>query len=311
VLRWFPSVGGFGVAVSLCVGVVGGTGGYTFYYAEGASYLSNDPTACINCHDPQTMRLRVTRPGFINGIRALAESDDPLPHLPSVERWRRGDRSEPYEPNEMASRQELRSLACAQCHVEYYFKGEGKLLTYPWHNGLQMDEAEAYYETAGKDGEPFADWQHEITGAPMLKAQHPEFEMWSQGIHARAGVACADCHMPYEREGAIKISNHHVRSPLLDVAAACQTCHNASEDELLARAQTIQDRTRAMLDRAETATHELIKAIEAAMEAGATDQQLAEPRQMHRKAHWRVDYVYAENSLGEAIPPFAALRSGR
>ncbi len=263
-----------------------------------ATELVQHPVSCLDCHDPQTMRLRVTRPAFLNGIRALAASDDPLPHLPSIERWRKGNRDDPYEPNEMASRHELRSLTCAQCHVEYYFKGEGKLLTYPWHNGLQMDEAEAYYETAGKDGGQFVDWEHAITKAPMIKAQHPEFEMWSQGIHARAGVACADCHMPYQREGAIKISSHHVRSPLLDVAAACQTCHNASEEELLARAENIQDRTRALMDRAEAATFALVQAIAAAMEAGATDEQLTEPRQMHRKAQWRLDYVYAENSLG-------------
>jgi len=265
---------------------------------DDATKLVEHPVACIDCHDPANMRLRVTRPGFVLGIQAFAESDDPAPHLPSIERWREGDRSEPYEPNALASRQELRSLACGQCHVEYYFKGEGKLLTYPWHNGLQMEEAEAYYETAGKDGTPFKDWTHKITGAPMLKAQHPEFELWSQGIHARSGVSCADCHMPYRREGAIKISDHHVRSPLLDVAASCQTCHNAPEKELLARAEGIQDRTRALMERAETATHDLVLAIKAAIDAGATDEQLAQSRQMHRKAQWRLDYISAENSMG-------------
>ncbi len=37
----------------LLVGVIGaiiGLGGYTFAYAEGASYFSNDPSACVNCH---------------------------------------------------------------------------------------------------------------------------------------------------------------------------------------------------------------------------------------------------------------------
>ena len=77
----------------------------------------------------------------------------------------------------------------------------------------------------------------------MLKAQHPEFEMWNQGIHARSGVACADCHMPYTRVGAQKISDHHVRSPLLNINRACQTCHKWPEEELKARAEAIQDRT--------------------------------------------------------------------
>ena len=89
----------------------------------------------------------------------------------------------------------------------------------------------------------FKDWVHAETGAPALKAQHPEFEMWNQGIHARSGVACADCHMPYMRVGALKISDHHVRSPLLNINRACQTCHKWPEDELMARAETAQQRT--------------------------------------------------------------------
>ncbi len=132
-----------------------------------------------------------------------------------------------YDANRMATRQEMRSFVCGQCHVEYYFKGEGKLVTYPWDNGLQVEQIEAYYNEVGHK-----DWTHKTSGANVLKAQHPEFEMWSQGIHARSGVACADCHMPYKREGAIKVSDHHIRSPLLNVAAACQTCHNFPEDEM-------------------------------------------------------------------------------
>src|SRR5262245_14254410 len=102
-----------------------------------ARRLVDHPVACIDCHDPKTMQLRVTRPGFLNGIREFAKSDDPAPHLPSIERWRKGDRKRDYEVNALATRQEMRSFVCGQCHVEYYFKGEGKLLTYPWHNGLK------------------------------------------------------------------------------------------------------------------------------------------------------------------------------
>lgn len=258
-----------------------------------ATKLVEHPVACIDCHDPETMQLRVTRPAFLNGIDVLARSSDPLPHLPSIERWRKGDRSEAYNPNQLATRQEMRSLACAQCHVEYYFKGEGKLLTYPWHNGLQAEESEAYYDEQG-----FKDWTHALTGAPVLKAQHPEFEFWSQGIHARSGVSCADCHMPYIREGAVKVSSHHVRSPLLDVAHSCQTCHRYSEEELIARAEGIQDKTKEMMDRAEIAVVALIGRIETAMAAGAGENLLNQARDFQRKAQWRLDFVAAENSLG-------------
>jgi nitrite reductase (cytochrome c-552) len=265
-------------------------------YAD-ATALVQHPVACIDCHDPASMQLRVTRPGFLNGIKALAESSDSVPHLPSIEHWRKSDRTKPYDPNALASRQEMRSYVCGQCHVEYYFKGEGKLLTYPWHNGLKVQQIEQYYDDQG-----FKDWTHALTGAPALKAQHPEFETWSQGIHARSGVACADCHMPYTREGAIKISDHHVRSPLLNINNACQTCHRYGEEELLARATAIQDRTRSMMNRAQDALSELILALEAAKGGGASDEQMQAARQMQRKAQFRVDFVNAENSMGFHAP---------
>ncbi len=255
------------------------------------------PVTCLDCHDPKTIQLRVTRPGFLDGIQRLAESDDPLPHLPSIGRWRRDGKKGHYDPNTMASRQEMRSFVCGQCHVEYYFKGEGKLLTYPWHNGLKIEQIERYYDDAG-----FKDWTHAETGAPVLKAQHPEFEMWNQGIHARSGVACADCHMPYTREGAVKISDHRVRSPLLNSARACQVCHRYPEEELMARAQAIQDRTKAVLDRAEDALVQMMDALKAAKDRGAADDKLAKARQLHRRAQWRVDFVSSENSRGFHAP---------
>ena len=133
----------------------------------------------------------------------------------------------PYDPNIDATRQEMRSFVCGQCHVEYYFKGEGKVVTFPWPNGLKVEQIESYYDASG-----FKDWVHAETGAPVLKAQHPEFETWNQGVHARSGVACADCHMPYKREGAVKVSDHQVRSPRDNINRACQTCHRFPEKEL-------------------------------------------------------------------------------
>ncbi|MCS7047118.1 MAG: ammonia-forming cytochrome c nitrite reductase subunit c552, partial [Gemmataceae bacterium] len=227
-----------------------------------------------------------------------------LPHLPSLERYAQAHAETPrphrpaYDANRDATRQELRSFVCAQCHVEYYFKKtERNLLVYPWANGLTAEQMEAYYDAAG-----FADWTHKESGAKMLKAQHPEFEIWSQGIHARSGVACADCHMPYTRAGAVKISDHHVRSPLLNVARACQTCHRQSESELVHRAATIQGRTKALLDRAEDAAIDLINALQAAQARHAPPAALEAARQLHRKAQWRLDVVLAENSLGFHAP---------
>jgi nitrite reductase (cytochrome c-552) len=143
-------------------------------FAE-ARQLVSHPVSCIDCHAPDTMQLRVTRPGFMEGIRALKASQG----------------VKDYDVNAMATRQEMRAYVCGQCHVEYYFKGPEKRLVYPWANGLRVENILAYYDREG-----FKDWTHRESGAPALKAQHPEFEMWSQGIHARSGVTCADCHMP-------------------------------------------------------------------------------------------------------------------
>ena len=271
-----------------------------------ATALVEHPVACIDCHAPDSMQLRVTRPGFLNGIARLAESTVALPHLPSIEKWRTGDRRTPYDPNELATRQEMRSFVCGQCHVEYYC-GPKATLFYPWNNGLKVEEIESYYDHYKfKDGHRFYDWKHADTGTEVLKAQHPEFELWNQGIHARSGVACADCHMPYRREGAIKISDHWIRSPLLNINNACQVCHHFPESELKARVEVIQDRNHALLARAEEATTGLIRTLAASLKDGTPEAALEPVRELHRKAQWRVDFVSAENSMGFHAPQEAA-----
>jgi len=273
---------------------------------EEATKLVEHPVACIDCHDPVSMQLRVTKPGLLRGIQALAKSADPVPHLPSIEKWRAGNRQVAYDPNRDASRQEMRSMVCGQCHVEYYCASKTTLF-FPWDNGLKVEQIEATYDQYRfPDGSRFLDWKHARTGCETLKAQHPEFEMWSQGVHARSGVACADCHMPYVREGAIKISNHHVKSPLLDVTRACQTCHRFPESELLQRVEAIQDRTHALMGRSEDALVELIDDLEAARKAGASEEALRPVQEMQRKAQWRVDFINAENSMGFHAPQEAA-----
>jgi nitrite reductase (cytochrome c-552) len=192
----------------------------------------------------------------------------------------------------------MRSFVCGQCHVEYYC-GPKETLFYPWDNGLKVEQIEKTYDDHKfPDGTRFADFKHTETGAEVIKAQHPEFEMWSQGIHARSGVACADCHMPYKREGAMKVSEHHVQSPLLMVNLSCQTCHRVPEEELKARVETIQDRTHALMARSGTAMSDMLDALKAAKTAGATPDKLAPALALQRKAQWRLDFVNAENSLG-------------
>ncbi|MEE9608149.1 MAG: ammonia-forming cytochrome c nitrite reductase subunit c552 [Myxococcota bacterium] len=243
------------------------------------------PIVCLDCHDSQTMALRITRPAFVEGIRAYKASQG----------------IENYDVATMATRQEMRSYVCGQCHVEYYFGGEKKRLIFPWSKGLTVDDEYAYFEEIG-----FADWTHAETGGKMLKAQHPEFEMWSQGVHSRSGVACADCHMPYMRVGAMKISDHHVRSPLLNINNACQTCHSRSEQALLAQAEEIQARHAGLTEVALDALVDLIDDIAGAKGDGVTDEQLAEALGFQRRASFYVDWVDAENSTGFHAPQEAA-----
>jgi nitrite reductase (cytochrome c-552) len=253
-------------------------------YAEARAQVTH-PVACIDCHAADTMQLRVTRPAFVEGLRALKASQG----------------VKDYDVNRDATRQEMRAFVCGQCHVEYHFRGTEKRLVYPWSKGLKVDQILAYY-----DEERFADWTHRDTGARVLKAQHPEFEMWNQGIHARSGVACADCHMPYTRVGALKITDHHVRSPLLNVNRACQTCHRWSEDELKARVLTIQQRTFDLRNRAMDALVALIADLKAATAAGRPEAELARARDLQRKAQFYLDFVEAENSTGFHAPQEAA-----
>jgi nitrite reductase (cytochrome c-552) len=234
-------------------------------------------TSCADCHEPNTMNLRITRPAFINAMQVrgidLAK----------------------------ATRQEMRTYVCGQCHVEYYFTGDSKILTFPWKNGLNIDDIERYY-----DDIQFKDWTHKETKAPMLKMQHPEFEMYSSGIHGRSGVACADCHMPYVRTGAVKVSDHWVRSPLTDISKACQTCHREEEKELTERVLQIQDRTFVLKQRTEKVLLDAINAISAADKAGAGESRLKQARDLYRRASMRWDFVSSENSMGFHSPQEAA-----
>ncbi|MFA6319120.1 MAG: ammonia-forming cytochrome c nitrite reductase subunit c552 [Elusimicrobiota bacterium] len=259
------------------------------HYTEARKLVSH-PVSCIDCHDPKTMALRVTRPGFLEGIKALKASQG----------------TKDYDPNLMASRQEMRSFVCGQCHVNYYFRKPDKRLVYPWTKGLTVEDAIAHL-----DKDKFQDWVHADTGANALKARHPEFELWNQGIHARAGVACADCHMPYKREGAMKISDHHVRSPLLNINRACQTCHKSPEEELKARVEAIQAKNERLRGEAMDAVVALIGDLKKAKDQGRKDPAFAWAGDLQRKSQFMVDFVCAENSEGFHAPQEAARILGR
>jgi nitrite reductase (cytochrome c-552) len=112
--------------------------------------------------------------------------------------------------------------------------------------------------------------------------------------------------MPYMRDGAVKVSDHHIRSPMLNISRACQTCHPQPEDELKGRVETIQNRTRKLLDRSETSMLALFDAVKEARQRGVKDESLFKARDFHRRAQFRFDFVAAENSMGFHAPQESA-----
>ncbi len=232
------------------------------------------PIGCQDCHDPKTMKLRITRPTLREGFAAMGRDIDQATH------------------------QEMRSLVCAQCHVEYYFAKDPKnYLTLPWKKGTSVEAMIAYYDEI-----EFHDYINPISKVKTIKPQHPDWELFMTGVHAYVGLSCSDCHMPYKTEGGVKFTDHHVQSPLLNIANSCAVCHRWSEEQIRDRVESIQDKVAAAMIQAEDA---LVKAhfdIAAAMQAGCVDGDLARARKLVRHAQFRWDYVAATNGVGFHSP---------
>lgn len=236
-----------------------------------------NPIGCGDCHDTKTMNLVITRPALIEAFQRQGKDITKATH------------------------QEMRSLVCAQCHVEYYFdkhKVEGtSYLTFPWDKGYSAEAIEAYY-----DSYEFTDWVHSISKAPMLKAQHPEYETFMMGIHGQRGVSCADCHMPYKSEGGQKFTDHHIQSPLNNIANSCQVCHREEASTLLANVYERQDK---IIENRNKLEELLVRAhVEAgnAWELGATEAEMKAILSDIRKAQWRWDYVAASHGASFHAP---------
>lgn len=234
---------------------------------------------CADCHDAENMSLKISRPALVEAFEAMNKDIN------------------------QASHQEMRSLVCAQCHVEYYFdkKIEGKegvpYLKFPWKNGMSVEEMEAYYDEI-----EFSDWTHKISKAPMLKAQHPGYEVFQTSVHAKRGVSCADCHMPYKTEGGQKFTDHHIQSPLANPANSCQVCHRQETDALVADVYERQRKNKAEAVELEKL---LVRAhVEAgkAWELGATEEQMKPILMDIRHAQWRWDYSVASHGASFHSP---------
>lgn len=248
---------------------------FTGKWARWGSEIVN-PVGCADCHDNETMKLTVTRDYLKRALDA--------------------EGSAPFAD---ANHQDMRTLVCVQCHVEYYFKKTkwtdptgaeqtAAVVTLPWDNGLSAEDIESYY-----DEREFADWTHKLSRTPMLKAQHPGYETFKTGIHGQNNLACADCHMPYVREGGVKYSSHKIGSPLENIQNTCLNCHGETEQEFK---DIIARKLERKNELAGIATEILALAhLEAAKawELGATEDEMKLALTDIRHGQWRWDFAVA------------------
>jgi nitrite reductase (cytochrome c-552) len=246
------------------------------------------PIGCLDCHDPKTMNLRISRPALKEALQRQGKDVD------------------------RASHQEMRSLVCAQCHVEYYFGNDpsenreegpgfhkkGTWLVFPWDEGTGVDEVEAYFALRPE----FYDWKHPVSGTRMIKMQHPDWEVFTTGIHSYRNVACADCHMPYVTEGGVKYTDHHIQSPLLTVERSCAVCHRWGEEEVVHRVEDMQSKQAALRQRVEDTLVFAHFDVAAGAEIGASEEELAPLRDQLWRAQLRWDYTSANNGMGFHSP---------
>lgn len=228
---------------------------------------------CSDCHDSKTMDLKPARPAL-------------------YEAWQRVGK----DVNK-ATHQEMRSLVCAQCHTEYYFKGDGQYLTFPQDSGITVEAMEKYYDAMN-----YKDYTHALSRAPILKAQHPGYEVHQMGIHGQRGVSCADCHMPYMSKGGVKYTDHHIMSPLANIERTCQTCHRQSAETLR---QNVYERQRKCNEIRNRVENELATAhIEAkfAWDKGATEAEMKPVLDLLRKSQWRWDFAVASHGASFHAP---------
>lgn len=259
--------------------------GTAAFYAQKFDHYTSEmgnAIGCADCHEPTTMKLQVSRPALIEGFKAMGKDVT------------------------KASNEEMRSLVCAQCHVEYHFESPDKYLKFPWNYGLTAEAFEKYYEESGHK-----DWKHSVSGANMVKMQHPDYELFQQGLHGKRGVSCADCHMPGKEVGEVEFTDHQIRSPLYNPERSCGKCHDWDADQARQRVFEIQNRNKEMLERVERVLTAAHLEIGDAAQKGATDAELEQPRKLVSKAQMYWDYIAAANGMGFHAPQESARVLGK
>ena len=241
--------------------------------------------ACIDCHNNKDMSLNISR-GFTLSA-ALKDMGVDAQKL---------------------TRQEMRSAVCAQCHVTYNITKDQEMksvgIYFPWQGSTMGSISIENIVKKLRSDASVLEWKQNVTGFRMPFIRHPEYELFTyNSIHWKAGAACADCHMPYTRVGAYKVSNHQVTSPLKMDLRACVQCHSESAEWLRSQVESIQDRTVSLMVRSGYATSTVAKLFEkvhAAQAGGKTiDSSLYDKaKDYYMEAFLRFNFIGAENSVG-------------
>jgi formate-dependent nitrite reductase cytochrome c552 subunit len=269
---------------------------------------TNNPVGCIHCHDPHGTQPRVVRDALIHAV-----GKDPGANI-----FAKGGKTDLKEVDfrgfrkiGVMSKTDSRMM-CAQCHVEYNCNtgkqwSDGGDVKYsdqrtnhmPLKNGKDLL---AHYKKLD-----FYDFKHAITGARLIKLQHPEAETFAGSVHDKAGIQCHQCHMPKQKGKNGKIfSGHGVIRPKNHIKEACLGCHpKATVEEKLYQIETIQNYTKGKMRKAEYWIGRLIDTYSAAKLAGVAEETLAKAREKHEEAHVQWEFWTAENSDGFHNPDLA------
>jgi len=249
--------------------------------------------ACIDCHNNRDMSLNISR-GFVLSA-ALKDLG--------------------IEPEKL-TRQEMRSIVCAQCHVTYNIVKDQDMksvgLFFPWQGSKLGNISIENIIKKIRSDPSYMEWKQNVTGFKLAFIRHPEYELFStNSVHYKAGAACADCHMPYTKVGTYEVSNHRVTSPLKTDLRACMQCHSESAEWLRAQVEAIQDRTASLMLRAGYATATVAKLFEKFHNVQASGKNIDKTfydkaKDYYEEAFYRVIFVGAENSVGFHNPTEAA-----
>ncbi len=241
--------------------------------------------ACIDFHNSSDMSLKISRQ-FTLGAALKEIGKDPA----------------------NLTKAEMRTLVCAQCHVTYSIIKDKEMKSvgvfFPWQGSKWGNITIENIIRKIRSDPAYLEWKQGVTGFKMGFIRHPEFEMFSNNsVHWKAGVTCADCHMPQVEVNGQKVSDHRVMSPLKNNLKACGACHAEDPEALREQVTAIQDRTVSLMLRSGYATATAAKLFETVHKARAEGRKIDSAlydraRYCYEEAFYRCVFVGAENSVG-------------